>query len=205
MKSRHWLLLLSLLASAGAHAQLYKSVGPDGKVSYGDKPPTSAARVEEKAVGNGSTATTTFPFELGEAARKHPVTLYTAANCGACDDGRKALKARGIPFAERTVETNADIDQLKQAGGGKELPFLVVGNQRQTGYESETWSRTLTIAGYPSNSHLPRTYRYPPAQSAAPQAAKAAKSADESSRDDVAQRTTEPPPAAGNAPPGFRF
>lgn len=32
-------LLLALLASGGASAQMYKIIGPDGKISYSDRPP----------------------------------------------------------------------------------------------------------------------------------------------------------------------
>ena len=43
--------LVGVLASAGAHAELYKWVGPDGKISYSDTPPPSVAKqVEAKPI-----------------------------------------------------------------------------------------------------------------------------------------------------------
>lgn len=200
-----FLLLLSLLVSASAHAQLYKSVGPDGKITYSDAPPAKAAKVEQKNLAPAS-VTTQFPYELADAARKHPVTLYTAVNCSACDSGRNALNARGIPFTEKTVQTNDDIARLKQAGGDRELPLLTVGSKKETGFESEAWTRTLSAAGYPVNSQLPRTYRNPAPQPAAPVAAPAASNTTEpASAQETAGRSTDRPAAAGNAPPGFRF
>ncbi len=205
MHHRSSLLLLSLLFSATAHAQLYKSVGPDGKITYSDTPPPAkATKVEQKTVS--TTAATPFPYELAEAARKHPVTLYTTPNCPACDDGRNTLNIRGIPFAEKTVQTNEDIARLKQAGGSQELPFLTIGANKESGYEHDRWNHALSAAGYPSNSHLPRNYRNPAPQPAAPQPAPvAAKAAADAPAGKEAATPDSPPAAAGNAPPGFRF
>lgn len=206
MHHRSLLLLLSLLLSATAHAQLYKSVGPDGKVTYSDTPPPAkTGKVQEKNLSNAAPSTQ-FPFELADASRKHPVTLYTATNCAACDRGREALNARGVPFTEKTVQTEADVVSLKQAGGDQELPLLKVGNKKQIGYAPDTWAQLLTTAGYPVNSQLPRTYRNQAPQPAAPAAAatKASTSATEPAASD-SERFAERPAATGNAPPGFRF
>ncbi|WP_293779546.1 glutaredoxin family protein [uncultured Oxalicibacterium sp.] len=205
MHQRSSLLLLSLLLSASAHAQMYKSVGPDGKVTYGDTPPAKTGKVEEKNLP-ATSASTQLPFELAEAVRKHPVTLYTSRECSGCDMARTALSTRGVPYTEKTVQTNEDVARLKQIAGNTQLPLLVAGNLKETGFEQDAWNKTLTAAGYPVNSQLPRTYRNPPPQPAAPMPAKAAapdaaKPAAESST----ERSTETPPAAGKAPPNFRF
>lgn len=207
MHHRSLLLLLSLLLSATAHAQLYKSVGPDGKITYSDAPPAKAGKVQEKSLPAAATTATQFPYELADAARKHPVTLYTATNCAACDSGRNALNARGVPFTEKTVQTEEDVARLKAAGGDLELPLLTVGSQRKIGYESDTWTKMLTTAGYPVNSQLPRTYRNPAPQPAAPSAKMPAPSvpAGPASAVGDTDRFAEKPPAAGNAPAGFRF
>lgn len=192
-------------ASAAASAQMYKWVGPDGKVTYSDAPPPASAKtVETKPVNGAGSGHANFPFELAEAAKNHPVTLYTGEKCAPCDTGRSLLKARGIPFAEKTVSSNADIERLRQAGGDA-LPLLVIGRTTQKGFEQSAWNAALTAAGYPASSKLPKTYRYPQAEAAAPavkpmQAKHANKEApvEEARADDL-------PPAIGNAPPGFRF
>lgn len=199
-------LLLLLLCTAGVSAQqLYKWVAPDGKVTYSDVPPPSAVKqVERKAVTIGSVAGSSLPFELAETARNSPVTLYTSAQCAPCDAGRTLLKNRGIPFAEKTVATNEDIAQLRQAGGDGQLPLLVVGRNKHKGFESSGWTASLTAAGYPETSKLPSSYRNPPAEAAAPpvKTVAANKPANEPASDRPAE---DRPPAGGNAPPGFRF
>jgi glutaredoxin len=194
-----------LLAAASAHAELYKWVGPEGKITYSDTPPpASAKQVETKALVAGGVDTTNLPYELAQAVKTSPVTLYTTANCIPCDDGRKLLGTRGIPFSEKTVATNEDIAHLKRAGGSGQLPLLTVGRSKQQGFEPGAWNSALTAAGYPQTSKLPGDYHNPPAQAAAPKPA-----ADTQEKKKTAAQETdsssEPLPATGNAPPGFRF
>lgn len=203
MKKRWSWLLLSLLVSAGAQAQLYKWVGPDGKVTYSDTPPpASAKKVEEKSLAGGSVSANGLPFEVAEAVRSNPVTLYTTSNCEGCASGRELLKTRGIPFTEKTVSSDEDIARLKQAGGTRQLPFVTIGSNKLTGADPDEWNTALTAAGYPATSKLPSSYRNPAPQPAAPRKAETKPAAEEPT---PPQAPAERPPAAGNAPPGFRF
>ncbi|MET0349342.1 MAG: DUF4124 domain-containing protein, partial [Rhizobacter sp.] len=90
----------ALFASAAAltmpaHA-LYKVVGPDGKVTYTDRPPVSKEnKVESVNTSTGAPSTAGLPYELRQTVQRFPVTLYTMASCGACDAARQQLRARG--------------------------------------------------------------------------------------------------------------
>jgi hypothetical protein len=205
MKRSHALFpLLFLLCAASAHAQLFKSVGPDGKVTYSDTPPPSSVkRIETKALGGGSGGVE-LPYEVAEAVKNNPVVLYTGSKCAPCDDGRKMLTARGIPFTEKTVTSNDDIAHLRQIGGSSSiLPLLIVGRNKQQGFEAGAWGSALTAASYPETSKLPNTYRNPPPEAAVPLAKPVAgKPAD---NEPPVSKSDDVPPATGNAPPGFRF
>lgn len=203
-KSWSWLplsLVVTLLVTANAHAQLYKWVAPDGKITYSDTPPPSSARkVEEKALAVGPSSTG-LPFELANAVKASPVTLYTTSKCEACTDARNFLNTRGIPFAEKTVNNNDEIARLKQAGGDRQLPFATIGSNKQSGFNSDLWDAALTRAGYPASNQLPKTYRNPAPESAAPKA----RTAESKPASDAPAPATDTLPATGNAPPGFRF
>ncbi|TFV91850.1 glutaredoxin family protein, partial [Oxalobacteraceae bacterium OM1] len=135
-----WTLLL-LLCAAGAQAQLYKSVGPDGKVTYSDTPPAGNAKVEAKAISGGGSSVSELPYELQQAVQANPVVLYSSQNCLPCDEGRKLLTARGIPFTEKTVSTNEDATLFKTvAGGDMSLPLLLVGRQKERGFLASAWN-----------------------------------------------------------------
>ncbi|MGB7481272.1 MAG: glutaredoxin family protein [Burkholderiaceae bacterium] len=195
------LLAAGLLWAAGASAQLYKSVGPDGRVTYSDTPPPSAARVE-RTLPNRTRQTDALPPELAAARHKNPVTLYTTENCKPCSEGRALLQQRGIPFAEKTVHSNEDLAALRQAGGDQQLPLLTVGSQKQQGFEADAWHATLAAAGYPETSQLPKSYQNPAAVPAAPPKPVAAAKPPAPEQNAGA---APPPPPAGNAPPGFQF
>ncbi|MEC5162742.1 MULTISPECIES: glutaredoxin family protein [unclassified Janthinobacterium] len=164
-----WTIGALLLACAGAaDAQVYKWKDAKGVTHFSDTPPPAAtAKVELKSFGGGAAAAA-LPFELAEAAKNHPVTLYTTEQCEACDQGRAMLRARGIPFAEKTVGSAADQAALKQAGGASQLPLLLVGRKKYTGFEQGAWDGALSAAAYPAQRMLPAGYRQAPATPAAP-------------------------------------
>lgn len=164
-------LIPTALCLAPAQAQLYKWVGPDGKVNYSDKPPPPAVKLLEKKSLSESGDVSNLPYELGLAASQNPVTLYTATSCSPCNDGRDLLKNAGIPFAEKTVRTNEDIEKLRQVGGDAQLPLLLIGGRQLHGYDSTDWKAALGSAGYPAGNRLPKDYRYPAAEPAAPPSA----------------------------------
>lgn len=202
-------LALACTATLDAHAELYKWVGEDGKVTYSDTPPPrSAKKVEVKEIEISASGAADLPFELAEARKKNPVTLYTAAKCAPCEDGRALLNARGIPFSEKTVTSTQDVARLKQVSGDAQLPVLVVGSNQRQGYDAEGWNSALTTAGYPAASVLPTSWKNPAPQTAAPVAPRPTASAREAepAPRGTTQRSADALPApSGNAPPGFRF
>lgn len=199
------LSLIALLASTAAMAQqMYKWTGADGKVNYTDTPPpASAKRAETKAVDGAGSPVENLPYEVAQAVKASPVTLYTTTTCAACDTARTFLKKRGIPFAEKTVTTAEDAEQLKQAGGDGSLPLLTIGRAKQIGFEGGAWNGALNAAGYPESSKLPPSYRNPQATAAAPIVAKEVKSIAKVEPAPPAERS--PKAINDKAPPGFRF
>jgi glutaredoxin len=189
---------------AGAAWAQYKVVGPDGKITYTDTPPPSAnAKPVARAGGGGSVVETdSLPYELRQVVGRFPVTLYTTANCSACDAARNLLRQRGVPFAEKTISTNEDVNALVQAEGGNDLPVARIGGQQLKGFHSADWNGYLDAAGYPKQSRLPPGYRFAEPAPLVPLAPKPAPA--------TAARTPAPPPAPTPAPPpadpsGIRF
>lgn len=164
------LLALAALAMTAAHAQtVYRIVGPDGRVTFSDKPPVSNDKANDKVTATDRTGRTldisgtALPFELRQIVSRYPVTLYSASNCAPCASGRTLLGTRGIPFAERTVNTPEDAEALARISGEASLPFLTIGGQKIKGYSDAEWIQFLDAAGYPAASKLPSNYRNAPA------------------------------------------
>ncbi|WP_025917254.1 glutaredoxin family protein [Herminiimonas sp. CN] len=205
---RTGLLLAGWLALSGAgaaQAQLYKWVDAGGKITYSDLPPPKTALQLDTLKPSGA-STAALPYALAEASKNHPVTLFTGLQCAPCAEAREFLKNRGIPFAEKSVTGNDDIAKLRQVSGDTQLPVLLVGRNKQLGFESGAWNTALSAAGYPTDNQLPANFRFVPAEPAAPKAPTRAE------RPAISDHHTAPAatpaqrlPASGNAPPGFRF
>lgn len=222
MKPRAALPVLLMLAIGTAGAQVYKWKDEKGVTHYSDTPPPPTAKqaAELKTYATGP-ATPALPSELQTIARDNPVTLYTTAQCAACDQGRAQLRKRGIPYQEKTVLTAADMEALKKAGSNGRLPLLAIGRTRQVGYDPATWDDALSAAGYPMQSLLPPNFAHAAPESAAPPplptdadrtsaasaaSAPAAVSAPAPARGQLPDaRRAAPPNGANNTPPNFQF
>lgn len=160
-------LVLALgLCSFAQAQQVYRIVGPDGKITFSDQPPPAStnARVTASSSDAGrAAATASLPFELRRVATQYPVTLYSGDNCGPCATARSLLTARGIPFSEKTVTTNDDVQALQRLSGDTSLPFATIGSQQLKGFSDAEWTQFLDAAGYPKSSALPPNYRQTPA------------------------------------------
>ncbi|MGE8319421.1 MAG: DUF4124 domain-containing protein [Comamonas sp.] len=180
-------LLLGASGIAGAQ-QVYRIVGPDGKVTFSDRAPTAdaAGKAVASAPPSAADANAGLPLELKQAAGKFPLTLYTSQSCAPCDMARRHLQARGVPYTEKTITSNEEIAALQRMSGDGALPFATLGGQKLSGFSSSDWDSYLDAAGYPKASVLPRSWRQPAATAlipktvapAAPQAAAPAREAE---------------------------
>ena len=173
----------------------YKIVGPDGKVTYTDKPPTAADIKVPANGGNAAPATGGLPYETRQAMGKYPVTLYASKSCTPCDQARQALRQRGVPFNEFSVSSDADISALQSRFGEATMPVITVGGQSMKGYSPNDLSSYLDAAGYPAQARLVG-YNWPAAAPLAPQAAPvAADAGDATPAAAPAPATVLPPPS----------
>jgi len=192
-------LVAVCLVPSMATAQVYRIVGADGKVTFSDKPPAdSGAKVTTpKSVSGNSVLTPLLPFELRQVAAKYPVTLYVGNDCSPCGAAKSMLTSRGVPFTEKTVNSNDDVQALQRISGETSLPFLTIGGQQLKGFADAEWTQYLNAAGYPAASVLPASYRAP-----APTPLVAAKTVDPttSAPGVPAQTRTRPAPAPAAQP-----
>ena len=203
-----WLPLLALLAALPSHAQ-YKVVGPDGKVTYTDRPPATSSKITPitaKSSTGAAAADAGLPAELRQVAARYPVTLYAVTGaCELCSAARQLLRQRGIPYTEKQIMSPEDTEALQKISGGRDIPTLSIGSQTLRGLATEVWGSYLDAAGYPRDSRLPPNYQYaaptPIAERAAPAAtARAAEAAAPA----APAPAPAPAPAAEN-PTGIKF
>lgn len=188
------LVLLAASPWAVQAQNIYRTVGADGRVTFSDRLSTTpaaqpsaerAGKPGSPAPASDSSATATdspapaqatdsmasadLPYTLRQAHSKYPVTLYATGDCPPCDDARRMLVQRGVPYTERSVISDADRKALQALSGQEQLPFATIGQQHLVGWEADSWQRYLDLAGYPSRSAMPRAWKPSAATALAPQ------------------------------------
>jgi glutaredoxin len=185
---------------------LYKVVGPDGSVTYTDRPPAASVG-RPVPLGKDSPATeatnalANLPLELRQVTARYPVTLYSSTDCSPCESGRRLLRERGVPYVERRVLNDDDAEALNRLTGGRSVPTLTIGTQALRGFADGDWHSYLDAAGYPRESRLPRSYQQP---QPTPLVERQAESAPPAARPAPAPEPAAPPPPPP-APAGIRF
>lgn len=161
LRRRVLTLALMLALPCTAWAQ-YKWLDASGQVNYGDSPPRDARQIERVEPRlEPASATAGLPYELRRALENFPVTLYTTPSCQACQAARDMLRARGVPYAERTISSAEEADRARASGVGTAVPVLSVGRDWVREPDLAVWHRRLDEAGYPRSSMLPAGYQYP--------------------------------------------
>jgi glutaredoxin len=206
----------AMLATATQAQQVHRIVGPDGKVTFSDRAPEDkkAQSTVLSTASGGAASNPALPSELRQIASRFPVTLYTGESCSPCQQARQLLVQRGVPFTERSVNTNDDLDALRRLSGESALPFGTIGRQQLKGFSDAEWTQYLDAAGYPAQSRLPRGYTQPAATPLAPAKAPTASAPDAPQEAASAptgrlRRQAPPPPPPGGPTPsnpaGIRF
>ena len=195
---------LAQSSSVPTSTSQYKYVDADGRVTYSDQPPPPTARVLEARQSSGLGPTSALPFDLQQATTRYPVVLYSGNRCAPCDDARNLLRGRGVPFIEKTVNSNDDIALFKQQSPDGTAPVVTVGSRKVVGFSQANIASLLDDAGYPSTSKLPRDYQYPVPTTLSPTSSTDAPATASAS----SPQNTTPAPAASpppSGPQGFRF
>ena len=154
MKSACLLLAcIALVAAAGAQT-LYKSIGPDGKAVYSDRPPLEG-RVEKTLKVQDLPNTALPPATLREIERLKKegksaqlpnagLVLFSATWCGYCRQAKAHLAQMGVPYRDYDIDTPEGRLAFVQAGAGKGVPLLIAGNgERIQGYGKASYDALL--------------------------------------------------------------
>jgi glutaredoxin len=149
-----WACLLLCGAAAMtsmATETLYKSVGPDGKVVYSDRPPADG-RIDktmtfEDLPSSPLPASTSAYVEQLRNTKPSPATnaatrgvvLYSVAWCGFCRKAKAYLTRKGVAYQEFDVDTRNGMTAYAQAGGKRGVPLLTVDGQRVQGFSQAAY------------------------------------------------------------------
>jgi glutaredoxin len=132
---------------------MYRWTDENGRVHITDTPPPPSAKgvQKQKARSVPAEGEQGSSYELAQAMKEFPVTLYTAPSCKEpCQQARAALNRRGVPFKEVQVwEEDTARDLRKLTGGTLDVPVLTVGRSVQKGFQQDAYDALLDSARYP--------------------------------------------------------
>jgi glutaredoxin len=168
-----WFTMTACLALAGAPleaAQVYQWKDAQGRTVYSDQPPPASVRNAQQKSMKGNVIEVGESYASKLAREKAPVTLY-ASDCGApCDQARKLLSERGVPFTSKDPQANPEAQaELQKLTGHLRVPALLIGADKLDGFEAGQWQAALDRAGYPK-SVLPGRKPAPGPEAAVPAA-----------------------------------
>jgi glutaredoxin len=144
-----FLLLCCVWPAGSPLAQnFYKSVGPDGKISYSDRPPAEGRSAKAMKFDNLPSSTlpasaSTYVEQLKRLQASmvtkpsaDEVILYSAVWCTYCKVAKNYLTARGIAYQEFDIDSKEGMASFANAGGGKSVPLLLAAGQRVQGFSA---------------------------------------------------------------------
>jgi glutaredoxin len=151
---RSLIIMFALLSLQPAHADdLYRWVDKQGKVHYGDIPEEEADRLNLNVYGTPSASAVedaSLPYATRRAKENFPVTMYVTEYCGdLCKRAHDFLSKRHVPFTEKMLKTQAEIDAFEKLSGSNDIPTLSVGKDWLKGFHSQQWQDELDAVGYP--------------------------------------------------------
>ena len=137
---------------------LYKSIGPDGKTIYSDRPPgegNSAKTLTFRNLPSSPLSASTLAYieQLGKpkqaelaAAPAVGVVLYTTGWCGYCRQARAYLASKGVAYREIDIETKDGLMAYVQAGGKNGVPMLVAKGHFISGFSAGGYDALLAAS-----------------------------------------------------------
>jgi glutaredoxin len=159
MRKRLLLVLapaLVAVAQAQTTTTLYRSVGPDGKVSFSDRPNPQAREQKQLRVttlpgSELSPETLAFIEEMKTASKDRSapvpskgVVIYTATWCGYCRRALAFLNANGIAYQNWDIDTPEGAASFARVGGRRGVPALFVDGERLNGYTTEAYTEIFS-------------------------------------------------------------
>jgi glutaredoxin len=156
MKTLACIFFLVCAATAQADT-LYKVVGPDGKITYTDRPAAegkSVTALEFASAPSSPLPDSVLKYQadlqksmqnrLAQASKiesSGTPTLFIATWCGYCTRAKAYLKGKGIGFREYDIDTAEGGRAYFEAGGRKGVPLLVAGDKRQQGFSEGSYDK----------------------------------------------------------------
>jgi glutaredoxin len=150
----HTLFCFALFCLSAQAQTFYKSLGPDGKTAYSDRPPSNG-QVEKtlkldnlpsnpvRPLGITPDKPTQLPPKPVEKRLSSAPVLYTANWCGYCKLAKAWLGENRVSFQEVDVDTPEGRAAYNETGASGGVPLLMKSNHYVKGFSSAAYEALL--------------------------------------------------------------
>ena len=138
------IVLAMFSACVGAYADVYKWKDEQGRVQFGDRPPTgfSSEKIPIRSFREPEEMTT--ERDMPKAAG---IVMYSATWCGVCRQARAYMISKGLPFTEHDVEKSEAGRVAYKKLNGRGVPIIMVGDKRMNGFSADHLEQLMKQAG----------------------------------------------------------
>ncbi len=142
-KIKSTVLICLLLCSIAQAGDVHKWIGPDGRVSFGDKPPPGF----ESEQLHIRTFNGTPDVKAADTSVGANVVMFSTTWCGVCKRAKEYFNAKGIAFTEYDVEKSDTGRTEYKRLNGRGVPIILVGDRRMDGFSAQQFEQMRQPAG----------------------------------------------------------
>lgn len=127
-----------------ARAEVYKTIGADGRISYTDKPPDTFSADKTEKLKLQTYAGDPVVSSSNSAVKR--VVIISAEWCGVCTRAKAYMRSHKIDFEEWDIDKSNFARAKMKEHGAKGVPLILVGKQKMVGFSEATLEEMLKKA-----------------------------------------------------------
>jgi glutaredoxin len=137
-KMRKVALILMMLTLPALAGEFHKWKDANGRVHFGDKPPTDVA-VEQLTVKPNVYESLAVEPRSEPTSPQKTVIMYSTVRCGYCRKARAYFKANGIAYTDYDVETSQKGRDDYKRMHARGVPIIFVDGKRLNGFSEDAF------------------------------------------------------------------
>lgn len=129
--------------------KIVECVDNEGNTSFHSTCPPGTNTINEKKIATGSKAAAENKPITYESNTDVSAIMYSITECSPCDAVRELLQIKNIPFTEKNVDGNIELQaELTKLNGSLNVPITLIGDKKLSGYNRTEILSALEAAGW---------------------------------------------------------
>lgn len=128
------LLLLTVLVSGSADAEIYKWKDENGKIYFSDR---ASIQHNSEAIDVKVNTYSSVSYDNSIIDTGKKVIMYSTSWCGYCKKAKQYFKQNNIVYTEYNIEISARAKSEYKKMGATGVPVILVGKKRMNGFSQK--------------------------------------------------------------------